>query len=127
MLSSSRYIACFSILLIAVLSLSAAHIGGAQTPDATPAKAASAKPKSDWWSFKPATRPGLPANDSSLANPIDLFIRAKLAEMKLKASPEADATPLSGELKSLNAHARKHGLPSACRVLLNSTEFIFVD
>ena len=94
MFSSSRYIACFPILLIAVLSLSAAHSGGAQTPDATPAKAASAKPKSDWWSFKPATRPALPANDSSLANPIDLFIRAKLSEMKLKASPEADATTL---------------------------------
>lgn len=127
MFNTARPAICLPILLLAMLSFGGALVGRAATPDATPAKAASAKPKSDWWSFKPATRPGLPANDSSLANPIDLFIRAKLAEMKLKASPQADATPLSGELKSLNAHARKHGLPSACRVLLNSTGFMFVD
>jgi len=52
--------------------------------------------KSDWWSFKPATRPPLPAvkNKSWARNPIDLFILAKLEQEKLSPSPEADRRTL---------------------------------
>jgi hypothetical protein len=35
------------------------------------------------------------------------------------------ATP--AERTSVGAYAEKHGLPNACRVLLNSNEFLFVD
>ena len=31
------------------------------------------------------------------------------------------------ELDSLAAYAGKHGLASACRVLFNTNEFVFVD
>ena len=31
------------------------------------------------------------------------------------------------EKEHLTAYAQKHGLANACRVLLNSTEFMFVD
>jgi len=40
----------------------------------------------DWWSLKPLVRPAVPA----IANPVDAFIVAKLAEKKLQPSPEAD-------------------------------------
>jgi len=36
-------------------------------------------------------------------------------------------SPTSAERTRLAAHAQKHGLPSACRILFNSTEFVFVD
>ena len=35
-------------------------------------------------------------------------------------------TPDDGELRDVSAHARKHGLANACRVLVNSSEFLFV-
>ena len=35
--------------------------------------------------------------------------------------------PREEELKALSAHAAKYGLPNACRVILNSNEFMFVD
>ena len=35
--------------------------------------------------------------------------------------------PLPGEADLLRAYARKHGLANACRVLFNSSEFVFVD
>jgi hypothetical protein len=35
--------------------------------------------------------------------------------------------PTGEELELLEGHVRTHGLPSACRVLLNSNEFVFVD
>src|SRR3989442_8873124 len=52
--------------------------------------------KSDWWSFKPATRPPLPTvkNKKWAKNPIDLFISAKLEERKLLPAPEADRRTL---------------------------------
>jgi len=94
MLCSSRHVAGLPILLIAMLAFISAYVNGAETPEVTTAKIVAATPKSDWWSFKPATRPSLPAGDTLLTNPIDLFVRAKLAEVKLKASPEADAPAL---------------------------------
>jgi hypothetical protein len=35
--------------------------------------------------------------------------------------------PAQQEQEKLVAHARKHGLASACRVLFNSNEFMFID
>ena len=35
--------------------------------------------------------------------------------------------PTTGELRLMSDYARKHGLANACRVLLNSSEFVFVD
>ena len=35
--------------------------------------------------------------------------------------------PTSGELKDVAAFAEKYGMANACRVLLNSNEFIFVN
>ncbi len=35
--------------------------------------------------------------------------------------------PTEDELVELSAYAAKHGLPNACRVLLNANEFVFVD
>jgi hypothetical protein len=42
----------------------------------------------DWWSLQPVVRPEVPANDA--ANPIDAFLKAKLAEAGLSFSPPAD-------------------------------------
>jgi hypothetical protein len=35
--------------------------------------------------------------------------------------------PTRGELRYLSAYASKHGMPSLCRLILNSNEFIFVN
>ena len=35
--------------------------------------------------------------------------------------------PTAKELKSVGAYAERNGLANACRVLLNSNEFVFVD
>src|SRR6266581_638977 len=52
--------------------------------------------KSDWWSFKPATRPPLPSVKTKnwARNPIDVFILAKLEQEKLSPSREADRRTL---------------------------------
>ena len=58
---------------------------------------AEAADKTNWWSFTPAAKPAIPAlGDPRLAapNPIDAFIRAKLAEQKLAPSAEADRRTL---------------------------------
>ena len=79
---------------------------------AEPAPAASAQ--ADWWSLRPVVRPVVPSNQVSVVsvqagrpatnglgsppntspNPIDSFIRAKLAEKNLTPSPEADPRTL---------------------------------
>jgi len=35
--------------------------------------------------------------------------------------------PTTGELRLMSDYARRHGLANACRVLLNTSEFVFVD
>src|SRR5256885_10369497 len=52
--------------------------------------------KSDFWSFKAAEKPGLPAvqNRSWARNPIDLFVLAKLQEKQMHPAPEADRRTL---------------------------------
>jgi hypothetical protein len=47
---------------------------------------------------------------------IDLACRSALAR-----------PPTEAEAKQFTAYAQKHGLPSLCRVIFNSTEFVFVD
>jgi hypothetical protein len=52
---------------------------------------------SDVWSFHALRRPAVPSirnPQSAILNPIDRFILAKLAEMKLEPSPEADRRTL---------------------------------
>src|SRR5712691_5247758 len=48
--------------------------------------------KSDWWSLKPIVKPAIPASESG--NPIDAFILAKLEELHLKPSSQADRRTL---------------------------------
>jgi mono/diheme cytochrome c family protein len=63
--------------------------GAIWPPDADNIKVAD---KSDWWSLKPIVKPAIPASTSG--NPIDGFILAKLEELHLKPSPEADRRTL---------------------------------
>ena len=52
--------------------------------------------KSDWWSFKPASRQAPPSVKSQkwVRNPVDAFILAKLEAEGLSPSPEADRRTL---------------------------------
>jgi hypothetical protein len=52
--------------------------------------------KADWWSFKPPSKPSVPAGDDSNwpRNEVDRFILAKLRERKLSPSGEADRRTL---------------------------------
>src|ERR1041384_4649997 len=52
--------------------------------------------KADWWSFKLAARPTVPAAGDSRwpRNELDRFILAKLREQNLSPSPEADRRTL---------------------------------
>ena len=61
-----------------------------------------AKPGELWWSQRPLAKTTLPA----VGHPVDSFIEAKLAEMKLAASPEADRRSLIRRLTY-----DLHGLP----------------
>ena len=63
---------------------------GAAWPDDGKTAAAAAETH---WSFKPVVRPEVPKVDGS-TNPIDAFIRARLAKEKLAPSPEADRRTL---------------------------------
>src|SRR5436309_1796867 len=47
---------------------------------------------SDHWSFRPVVRPKVPPNGAG--HPVDAFLRAKLAQRKLKPSAEADRRTL---------------------------------
>jgi len=47
----------------------------------------------DWWSLKPLQKPSVPA-ETKAKNPIDAFIRSKLRENKLSASPQDDRRTL---------------------------------
>jgi hypothetical protein len=56
----------------------------------------------DWWSLKPIERIEVPTRNADksvrVTNPIDAFIRAKLAEKNLTPSPEADPRTLCRRL-----------------------------
>lgn len=49
--------------------------------------------RTQWWSFQPVIRPKVDLPTAS-TNPVDYFIRAKLGELKLAPSPEADRRTL---------------------------------
>jgi hypothetical protein len=54
--------------------------------------------------------------------------RTTLVEQITRAYDLAlNRSPTDTERKKLTAHAQKHGLASACRVLINSNEFMFID
>ncbi|MEQ2006898.1 MAG: DUF1553 domain-containing protein [Limisphaerales bacterium] len=60
---------------------------------ALPLIAAQKASSTDWWSLKPLVRPAVPAianRQLPIANPVDAFIRAKLAEKQLSPSPDAE-------------------------------------
>ena len=60
-----------------------------------------------WWSFRPLQRPAVPSGGDGWArNPIDRFVRAKLAEKGLEPSRQADRATLIRRL-TFNLH----GLP----------------
>jgi len=62
----------------------------------------------DWWSLKPLTSqelPELPAA-ADVAHPVDRFIRARLSELKIEPSPEADRRTLIRRI-----YFDLHGLP----------------
>ncbi|HVK12881.1 MAG TPA: PSD1 and planctomycete cytochrome C domain-containing protein [Gemmataceae bacterium] len=76
---------------------------GAQWPGEAAGAAA------DHWSFKPVVRPPVPDGHGRRAgtgNPIDAFVRARLAAAELKPAPEADRRTLIRRLKF-----DLHGLP----------------
>ncbi len=53
--------------------------------------------RTDWWSFKPLVKPAIPnvrKPGAEIRNPIDAFIVAKLGELGLVQSPEADPRTL---------------------------------
>jgi hypothetical protein len=63
--------------LIVLILLSALRISAAETNQL------------DWWSFKAAVKPPVPAATGQSRNAIDQFVSVKRAENKLQASPEA--------------------------------------
>ncbi len=67
---------------------------GANWPEST--DAAKAEDKSNWWSFKPASRQPLPKvkKQKWALNSIDLFVLAKLEAEGMSPSPEADRRTL---------------------------------
>ena len=61
----------------------------------------------DWWSLKPLVKPALPVvAGTKVEHPVDRFFRARLAERKLTASPEADRRTLIRRV-----YFDLHGLP----------------
>jgi mono/diheme cytochrome c family protein len=48
----------------------------------------------DLWAYQPVKQPAVPAANASEGNPVDAFIRAKLATVKVAPAPEADPRTL---------------------------------
>ena len=67
-------------------------VAGARWPEGATLDAVG--PDSQWWSYRPVTRPTPPLADSASANPIDAFVARKLRERGLSPSPEADRRTL---------------------------------
>jgi hypothetical protein len=76
-----------------IASLKAWIDQGTKWPDDGSAKA----DPTDWWSLKPLARPTPPVSQpgqANVRNPVDQFVLARLREMKLTPSPEADRRTL---------------------------------
>src|SRR5581483_7588274 len=56
--------------------------------------AVAAPPGEVWWALRPLTAPQVPAMTAGGRNPIDAFIRAKLADKGLSPAPETDRRTL---------------------------------
>jgi hypothetical protein len=74
------------------LALAAAPLATAD--DATPRHAAG-----DHWAFRPVVRPAIPKSTAATRNPIDAFVRARLAKAGLEPAAEADRATLIRRLK----------------------------
>ena len=48
-------------------------------------------------------------------------------QIKLAYELALGRPPASNEVRALRAYAAKHGMASACRLILNSNEFVFVN
>jgi len=83
-----------SISLFLLLMMVAA--ANADDPPDKFAKTTSNHAGRDWWSLQPITRPAIPVSSdpNASANPIDRFIRAKLAEKGYTPSPPTDKRTL---------------------------------
>lgn len=71
--------------------------GAPWTNAAGPPAETTTVPAADWWSLRPLTRPVVPSvslSGARVANPVDAFILALLAEHHLTQSPEADRRTL---------------------------------
>ncbi len=77
---------------LSIAALASTLVGSAPSaaaedkPKSSPTPAAKAGASRDWWSLKPLVKPAVPQT----GNPIDAFIRAKLAEKQLQPAPEAE-------------------------------------
>jgi hypothetical protein len=92
---------CDKTVLCVCALAAAACVGTLRTAAAErPEAGAPSAQKSDWWSFKAPKHPTIPPADSTVQsfndskNPIDRFIRARLAPQQLQPSPEADRVTL---------------------------------
>ena len=63
-----------------------------------PAPGASAPSPPAHWSYQPISRPAIPRSAGPAANPIDSFVRARLAAEGMQPSPEADPRTLMRRL-----------------------------
>ena len=68
---------------------------GAPDPRTSTARPAAQPTEQTWWSLKPLVKPALPTVEGMAStNPVNQFIRARLAERKITPSPEADRRTL---------------------------------
>ena len=68
---------------------------GAPDPRTTTARPVAQPTAETWWSLKPLDKPALPTIESApIENPVDRFIRTRLAERKIAPSREADRRTL---------------------------------
>jgi len=81
---------------------------GAPDPRVAPLQQPS---EADWWSLKPLVVPPVP-EVAGLEHPVDRFVRTRLAERKLRPSPEADRRRLIRRV-----FFDLHGLPPAPEVV----------
>lgn len=75
---------CCLVLLGAVLAWAGSLIA-AESPTIS---------RDAWWSLQPLQRPAIPSVATPVKNPVDAFIRARLAAEGLKPSPDADRLTL---------------------------------
>lgn len=83
------------------------------------------KADSTWWSLQSIANSDLPNGPEK--HPIDRFLRVKLAAEGLAFQLSLSRSPQPNESKMGAGLIKEHGLPQVCRVLLNVSEFVYVD